>query len=126
MPYLPHLLRISYASLATRPRDAAGFHDIARAAARRNPPMGVTGALLFDGEAFLHLIEGPAPAVRDLFRVCAADPRHHAIDGLVESRDATRRFPHWRSRGVAALAPGALAAGGDAERCALIDRLIAA
>lgn len=125
---MPHLLRVSYASVATRPHDGRVFERIAQAAARRNPTLGLSGALLFDGESFLHLLEGPPGPLRALLETVTADPRHTEMTGLIEARAPARRFPRWRSRavaGVAQIAPIALAANDDDARCALLHDLLA-
>ena len=47
--------------------------DVAR---RSNPALGITGALLFDGERFCELLEGSEPEVLALMNRIEVDPRH--------------------------------------------------
>lgn len=72
--------------------------DIARSARAHNPPRGITGALLFDGERFCQLLEGPAAEVRDLMARIEADPRHTALVTLHDGpRRGARMLHAWRS-----------------------------
>ena len=103
---------------------------IERASARNNPRLGLGGALLFDGETFLHLIEGPPETVRAMLARVRRDPRHHGIDGVVEQRIAAPAFPRWRARRLAdgvRIGPAGTVAGlTDARRARLAQGLLAA
>ena len=56
--------------------------QILAAAKRNNPPRNVTGALLYSGEYFCQLLEGPAAEVEHLFEVIMSDDRHQGIEIL--------------------------------------------
>ena len=56
--------------------------EIVGVARRSNPALGITGALLFDGERFCQLMEGGEPEVRALMRRIEADPRHTRVELL--------------------------------------------
>ena len=59
--------------------DFSVVREIAGVARRTNPALGITGALLFDGERFCQLMEGGEPELRALMRRIEADPRHSRI-----------------------------------------------
>lgn len=60
----------------------------------------ITGILLFDGETFLQVLEGPEDAVLPLFDKIAQDPRHTQVDALFQRSVSTRDFDDW-SMGLA-------------------------
>lgn len=88
--------QIVYTSRAAAHASAADVFDIIASSARNNPQRDVTGFLVFTGEAFLQLIEGPPQRLDELLGVLRKDPRH--CDLAVLSRDAisARCFPSWR------------------------------
>lgn len=65
-------------------------------ARERNRQLGLSGALLFDGEHFLQLLEGPADVVDALARRIEADPRHTDVQVLLHGADAhSPLFQRW-------------------------------
>jgi hypothetical protein len=60
------------------------FAAISRQSRVRNPVLGIRGALLFDGQRFCQLVEGPVEAVQALARRIASDPRHGSMRVLCE------------------------------------------
>ena len=91
---LSSLLYISRSALS--PRDAAkGVEQIVATSVARNLTLGITGALLFTGEHFAQVLEGPEESVDVLMADICRDPRH--ADVLVVDRHALeqRRFPDW-------------------------------
>jgi Sensors of blue-light using FAD len=84
-----------YVSRLAPGADFTVVNEIARAARHHNPGHGITGALLFDGERFCQLIEGPRAAVDALMQRIHADPRHTGVltlhsGELPGSRQSTR------------------------------------
>ncbi len=70
---------------------AAGVQPLAVAAMFRqsrelNPPLGITGALVFDGEHFAQLMIGPPLAVLRRVHDTAADPRQTGLRLLFEGQ----------------------------------------
>jgi Sensors of blue-light using FAD len=57
---------------------------ILKVSRERNHALGITGALIFDGERFAQWLEGSPAAVRSLIARIDADPRHAGIDVLYE------------------------------------------
>lgn len=64
-------------------------------ARRRNAAVSVTGAMLFNEDWFVQLLEGAEDAVRETFERIAADPRHDEVETLFEGSTEDRRFPEW-------------------------------
>jgi hypothetical protein len=76
--------------------------EIFSVARSSNKKLGVTGALLIDDDQFVQTLEGPEPAVRDLYVKISKDRRHERIE-LLESGDVPERvFGRWAMAKVAA------------------------
>lgn len=72
---------------SSRLAGASGWEVFPRLVQRsrvRNASESIGGCLLFDGQRFCQLIEGPAPAVSALWRRVGGDPRHGAIILLLD------------------------------------------
>lgn len=93
MTRLHRILRVSRIAPGISPEAVGAIFGVAR---RRNPALGVTGALVFDGECFAQLIEGERHVVRALAQRIGADPRHADLRVLFDGDDAEwPRLPHW-------------------------------
>ncbi|MEE4119682.1 MAG: BLUF domain-containing protein [Paracoccaceae bacterium] len=88
------LFRLAYCSNA---RDLApeDLESILAACERNNAQDHVTGMLLFDGDGFLQLLEGPREAVTSLFLRIAKDQRHSGVQLLVAGQTDRRLFAGW-------------------------------
>lgn len=64
----------------------------AQANNRRN---GITGVLLYTGEAFLQILEGEEPAVSETLSRIGADPRHQQMLTLYDHMVDRRSFGDW-------------------------------
>lgn len=92
------LHHILYLSRLAPGFDFSVVKDIVQTARANNVPRGITGALLFDGERFCQLLEGPAAQVEPLMALIATDPRHVAIAMLhAGAHGGSRVLPWWRS-----------------------------
>ena len=69
-----------------RKQQLGEIFSVARSA---NKKLGVTGALLIDDDQFIQTLEGPEPAVRDLYAKISKDRRHEHIE-LLGSGDVAR------------------------------------
>jgi hypothetical protein len=69
--------------------------SILATARRRNAEVSVTGAMLFNEDWFVQLLEGDETAVREIFGRIAVDPRHEEVEILFRSFTENRRFPEW-------------------------------
>ena len=70
---------------------------IARQARTNNARTDITGLLVFDGEHFAQLMEGPQAAVVSVAELMRTDRRHRAMEILYSVPSLKpRRFPSWR------------------------------
>ena len=89
------LILLTYTSRCAPGLTARDVDAIHRAALTYNPLDGVTGLLVFNGSAFIQMIEGAESAIDDLMRRISADKRHHDLT-IFDRRPVTQRFfPHW-------------------------------
>ena len=91
------IFRLIYQSrnLLRRPNGSSELLKIIRSAERNNLALALTGALLFDKDRFIQVLEGESAKVTTLFIRISQDPRHRDIS-LIDARAAEeRRFPNW-------------------------------
>ena len=69
--------------------------DILCSARRRNPSIGVTGALLFSGGCFAQVLEGELADVELIFETIQCDPRHKDVIVVHFHPIVARSFPEW-------------------------------
>lgn len=107
-----------------------GLRGVLQQARDNNLRHAVTGVLLFDGERFVQLIEGPSERVRALTALLASDIRHGAFQPLIKGPSDARRYPGWQA-GYAELdavdrfvLEMAEAAGNTPVMLAAFDRLV--
>lgn len=62
---------------------------------QRNRDLDVTGALLFTGERFVQLLEGPADAVAELQQSIFRDSRHEQVTTIRSDNVDDRHFMGW-------------------------------
>lgn len=76
-----------------------GLRDILQRSRDQNIQLGVTGALLFDGERFVQLLEGPREVVLPLSERIRMDSRHRDFTPVYEGSAASPsgRFDRWMS-----------------------------
>jgi hypothetical protein len=86
-----------YISTATIPRaDAAKAIDAIVAVSRgRNAALHVTGALIFSGDIFAQIIEGPAEAIAELRASISRDGRHGEILTVADGEQDRRELADW-------------------------------
>jgi len=91
------LVRLVYVSrnLVPPAEAEAAVQAILGASRRRNPAMGVTGALLFSEDCFAQSLEGPLPAVEALFEHIQMDARHDQVVLLEAGPISRRDFGDW-------------------------------
>lgn len=76
-------------------RIAEEIESILAAARRNNPPLSVTGALVFNRGLFAQVLEGPCPSVESLFEKILRDERHGDIQVLGFGAARERMFSNW-------------------------------
>lgn len=86
-----------YISTATIPRaDAAQAIDAIVAVSRdRNAALDVTGVLIFSGDSFAQIIEGPAEAIAGLRASISRDVHHRNIQTVADGKQNRREFADW-------------------------------
>jgi hypothetical protein len=99
--------QLAFASRARdglRPSDTSEIIGASRA---NNARLGVTGVLVYSGESFLQLVEGPDGALSTLWRKLIIDDRHRQLTALHDGVADARWFDDWRAGYVSenALAP---------------------
>lgn len=91
----PRLRVVVYRSRAVDRWDAARLAALAQQASRFNARTGITGILLFDGQYFVQLLEGPVDAVDRLVGRIVDDPRHAEVLVLVDEIARRRGLARW-------------------------------
>ena len=89
------MLSLLYMSTAAPSFDQECLQDLLRVARHRNLEHGITGMLLYKDDSFMQAIEGEDEVVRRLYNNIQRDPRHFAINTMVERQIEEREFPDW-------------------------------
>lgn len=89
------LQEVIYASTAVPSLTDADIREIVESSYRRNVVRNITGVLLYSRRRFLQILEGEEAVVAHTLSRILADPRHHGIEILAESRIARRTFAGW-------------------------------
>ena len=71
------MLRLLYISDAKDGINEDAVNGVLKSAAKNNPPLGITGLLVFGGGVFAQILEGPEQAVLRKYVQIATDMRHH-------------------------------------------------
>lgn len=90
-----HMVRLSYVSQAAAGVSADELKRILEQARSNNEARGITGALLFNSQYFLQVIEGSRPAINDLLNALFADPRHHNVQVISVEQTSARKWTDW-------------------------------
>lgn len=94
------MLRIVYTSVQAVPFGPEDLESLLARASVLNESVGVTGILLVSQREFLQCIEGPAEAVRQVYRRIQADPRHTDLQILSSGPIRRRQFDRWSMVGL--------------------------
>lgn len=94
------LIYTSHNLVAAADRDAE-LDSVLLAARRRNPEIGVTGALLASEDWFAQTLEGAESAVLELYADIERDPRHELVSLLKAGPVDRRMFGKWSMARVA-------------------------
>jgi len=71
------MIRLLYISDAKDGINEDAINGVLKSAAKNNPPLGITGLLVFGGGVFAQILEGPEQAVLRKYVQIATDMRHH-------------------------------------------------
>ncbi|WP_311222142.1 MULTISPECIES: BLUF domain-containing protein [unclassified Acidovorax] len=95
MPH-PVLSQFLYTSLLCADVPATCVADIVRHARQANAVLGMTGILVFDGQAFCQYVEGPKESTDALLQRLQRDSRHTRFTLQHQgSSVSVRRFGQW-------------------------------
>lgn len=94
MPEPTPLYSLIYRSQASRAVHEVTLTSLLRKARQYNEQAQLTGLLLFTKGHFLQLLEGPEPALSDLYARINDDPRHYDVRTLAYGPIEKRAFPH--------------------------------
>lgn len=89
------LAQLLYCSRPTSKFNISDINDILAKCSKNNTARDVTGFLVFDGETFLQLLEGPPESLNEIFAKIRADQRHEDIRVLVHEATGSRHFGAW-------------------------------
>ena len=106
---------LTYTSEARSGVDADELERILRSAMTLNPLDGITGLLVFNGRAFVQIVEGAPDAIDHLVERLKADPRHVDFTIRDERLVDARSFPDW-SMSLVRVSVGRFEARDDIER----------
>ena len=96
MPPQPVLYMLIYRSQASRAVHEVTLPPLLRKARLHNERTRIGGLLLYANGEFMQVLEGPEPALSQLYARIQADPRHFAVRTLAYGPIAKRAFPDWR------------------------------
>lgn len=89
------LAQLLYCSKPTSKFNISDVDDILAKCNKNNTARDVTGFLVFDGETFLQLLEGPPDSLQQILEKIKADSRHENIRVLVHEYTGSRHFGAW-------------------------------
>ncbi|MET4108109.1 BLUF domain-containing protein [Hymenobacter sp. UYP22] len=92
MAGLHHLI---YQSTAVLPLSGAELGRLLVQSRTHNDEAGITGMLLYDGNRFLQVLEGPPNSVDAIFGRISLDCRHTEVEVLANGPVAQRQFGNW-------------------------------
>lgn len=61
----------------------------------KNAQRGITGGLIFTGQHFAQVLEGPTPVVLGLMEAICDDQRHDTVKPVLREELLARRFSMW-------------------------------
>ncbi len=85
-----------YRSQASRALHDVTLPPLLRKARLHNEHSRIGGLLLHAHGEFIQVLEGPEPALSQLYARIQADPRHYNVRTLAYGPIAERAFPDWR------------------------------
>ena len=92
----PVLYSLIYRSKVSRAVHEVTLPPLLRKARLHNERTRLGGLLLYANGEFMQVLEGPEPALSQLYARIQADPRHYAVRTLAYGPIAERAFPGWR------------------------------
>ena len=96
------LMRLIYVSRMTAECDMQAIQAILEIARKKNSAMDVSGVLCYDPAFFMQCLEGPRPAVNELYASILRDNRHADVLLLEYAEVQERQFAEWSMAFLAA------------------------
>ena len=90
------LSEVLYVSRSLHRKGHASDLEILQEAQSNNERNDLTGCLIRGTTWFVQSLEGPSPALRQVFQAIQKDARHSDIEFWISDSLAERRFPEWR------------------------------
>ena len=90
-----HLKSLTYTSWARSTISDSDVEAILRSARTNNPLEGLSGVLIFNGSAFVQILEGAEAAVNEMAQRLEGDPRHFNMHVREQRLISERAFPDW-------------------------------
>jgi hypothetical protein len=89
------VIRLSYVSSADAEMSSSELLKLLQQCIKNNPPLGVTGMLLYGNGTFLQTIEGDDAIIDELVKKIAKDPRHTRLKFISRKQIERRQYPEW-------------------------------
>ncbi len=89
------LIHLIYSSAATYDFTETEILNLLEKARKNNEALNVTGMLLYTDGSFFQVLEGPAGAVDELFKLIGKDERHTQVATIIREPIARRSFGEW-------------------------------
>jgi hypothetical protein len=86
------MYRLAYVSTAHGDITSEVLQDILESAIENNRSASVTGFMLFNGNNFLQLLEGPQENVEGIMAKICKDKRHRSIIVILREKSVSREF----------------------------------
>lgn len=89
------MIQVSYVSRSTGQMSSEQLLELLMQCRKNNPPMGVTGMLLYGNGTFLQAIEGEDEVIDELVKRIGEDPRHSDVRILSRRSIDRRQYADW-------------------------------
>jgi hypothetical protein len=89
------MIQLSYVSSTDTEMSPSELLELLQQCHRNNPPLGVTGMLLYGNGTFLQTIEGDEAVVDRLVEKIAEDPRHTRLQFFSRKQIEHRQYSEW-------------------------------
>jgi hypothetical protein len=89
------LRQLVYRSEISAEFKVADLNQILASSQKNNASLGITGIQIFNGQWFLHMLEGLSESIQKIyFESIVGDRRHTNLNVLVDRRAYNRNFSH--------------------------------
>jgi hypothetical protein len=89
------MIQLSYVSSAYKDMSPAELLELLQQCLKNNPPLGVTGMLLYGNGTFLQTIEGEDVVIDQLVERISKDPRHTRLQFFSRKQIERRQYSEW-------------------------------